>query len=145
MKRRLLAILCAGLALSPLHAANDAEVDARRAALGVAGAFTNDGFKIRDGDFTGVLKVKETSVIQVNLYAGNQYWFSVSTADPATTVALALFDEAGQPLKTDPYADANHAAAGFAPDVSGPYYIQIRNVSGAAAAPATFCLVYSYK
>ena len=144
--KRLLILFCAGLALSALHAANDAEVAARRTALGVAGAFTNDGFKIRDGNFTGVLKDKETSVIQVNLYAGNQYWFSVSTADPGTKVTLALFDEAGQPLKTDPYVDANNAAAGFAPEVSGPYYVQVRGASGpSAASPATFCLIYSYK
>ena len=144
--KRLLFLLCAGLALCSLHAADDAEVAARRGALGVAGAFTNDGFKIRDGNFTGVLKDKQTSIVQVNLYAGNQYWFSVSTADPATKVSLALFDEAGQLLKTDPYADANNAAAGFAPEISGPYYVQIRGVSGAGAtSPATFCLIYSYK
>ena len=141
--RGLLAILCASLALSPLRAASDVEVAAHRAVLGLAGAFTNDGFKIRDGVFTGVLKAKETALVQVNLYAGNQYWFSVSTGDPATKVSMALYDEAGHPLKTDPYADANNAAAGFAPEISGPYYIQVRNA--AAGAPAAFCLIYSYK
>ncbi len=147
--KRLLALLCAGLALSSLHAATDAEVAARSNALGVAGAFTNDGFKIRDGNFTGLLKQSQTAVVQVNLYAGNQYWFSVATADPATKVSVALYDETGKPLKFDPYADANTAAAGYAPETSGPCYVQIRDTTpaggGSAEKPATFCLIYSYK
>ena len=33
----------------------DAEVNARKNALDVAGAFTNDGFKLRDGHWCGTL------------------------------------------------------------------------------------------
>ena len=33
----------------------DAEVNARKNALDVAGAFTNDGFKLRDGHWCGML------------------------------------------------------------------------------------------
>jgi hypothetical protein len=119
----------------------DMEVSAHEAVLDLAGAFTNDGFKLRDGDYEGTLKKGEGDLIQVNLFAGNQYWFSVATGDPNTAVTVSLYDENGKLLQTEPYADAHRAAAGFAPGASGPYYVRIAN----AGAPATFCLIYSYK
>jgi hypothetical protein len=143
MKRFFLrATLIASMALAPALALadTDAEVAAHESALDLAGAFTNDGFKLRDGDFAGVLKAGQAAVVQVNLYAGNQYWFTVSTSDPKATVSINVYDEAGKLIKTDPYTNANRAAAGFAPEMSGPYYVRI-----AAPADATYCLIYSYK
>jgi hypothetical protein len=119
----------------------DAETAAHAAVLDLAGAFTNDGFKLRDGDYAGALKTGQAVVIEVNLYAGNQYWFSVATADPKTAVSINLYDESGKLVKTNPYSDPNRAAAGFSPDISGPYYVRIAN----AGAAATYCLIYSYK
>jgi hypothetical protein len=147
MKSLLLSlILIASLAAAPAARAtadteSDPEVAAHAAALDLAGAFTNDGFKLRDGDYAGTLKTGQAVVIQVNLYAGNQYWFSVATADPKTTVTIQLYDETGKLVKTNPYIDPHRAAAGFAPDASGPYYVRIAD----AGAAATYCLIYSYK
>jgi hypothetical protein len=137
------AILIGAIALgpAPLRAATDGEVAAHEAVLDLAGAFTNDGFKLRDGDVAGTLKSGEAVVVQVDLYAGNQYWFSVATADPKTAVSISLYDESGKLLDTSPYIDPHRAAAGYSPDVSGPYYVRLTN----PGAPATYCLIYSYK
>jgi len=131
-----------GLAPAAVRAQTDAEVAAHASVLDLAGAFTNDGFKLRDGNDSGTLKPAQSTLVQVNLYAGNQYWFSVSTSNTAANVTLAVYDETGKLLKTDPYTNSNRAAAGLAPDASGPYYVRIAN---GGAAPATFCLIYSYK
>jgi len=141
------ATLIAGLALGPAAARattdtdTDAEVAAHAAVLDLAGAFTNDGFKLRDGDYAGTLKKGESVLIQVNLYAGNEYWFSVATANPKTAIAITLYDETGKLVKTNPYTDPSRAAAGFSPDTSGPYYVRIADPGPAA----TYCLIYSYK
>lgn len=121
---------------------NDAEVAAREKALELAGAFGNEGFKLRDGFWGGTVKAKETKVVQVNLYAGNQYWFSLAVGPEAKNVAVKIFDEAGTLIETDPYTEENTAAAGFTATSSGPYFIKVEQ-SEAAAAP--YCLVYSYK
>jgi hypothetical protein len=63
-------------------AETDKEVEAHKAVLDLAGAFTNDGFKMRDGHWVGTIKPHEHALIAVNLYAGNQYWFSVGAANP---------------------------------------------------------------
>lgn len=129
--------------------ASDAEVAARKVALDIAGAFGNDGFKLRDGAWCGQFEKGKAQVIEVNLYAGNQYYFSLGAAAPAKRVAVTVYDETGQPVETVkseeelPVADGAAAdAAGFLPEASGPYFIKVEVLEGE---PATFCLLYSYK
>ena len=59
-------------------AETDEEVEAHKLVLDLTGAFSNDGFKLRDGHWTGTIKPQERALIAVNLYAGNQYWFSAA-------------------------------------------------------------------
>ncbi len=135
-------LLIFGAFATTLSATTDDEVAARKTVLDLAGAFSNDGFKLRDGSFTGVIHPKEKLLVQVNLFAGNQYWFSVGASDKGQKLAVTVFDETGKALSTEPYVDPNRAAAGLSPDVSGPYYVQIEELEGE---PANFCLIYSYK
>jgi len=132
-------MLGAGIAL---RAETDAEVHARKDALDVAGAFSNDGFKIRDGHWCGVLKPHEHTLVAVNLYAGNQYWFSAAAAEPAKKIAVSLYDETGKQVTTESYNNEEKAAAGFSPANSGQYFVSVDLVEGEGG---SFCLVYSYK
>jgi hypothetical protein len=120
----------------------DSEVKARKNALEVAGAFTNDGFKMRDGHWCGLLKPHELALIAVNLYAGNQYWFSVGAIEPAKKVAVNVYDETGKQVVTENYSEGEKAAAGFSPSGSGQYFVSVDLIEGTAS---SFCLVYSYK
>jgi hypothetical protein len=125
-----------------VRADTDAEVNARKDALEIAGAFSNDGFKIRDGHSCGMLKPHDHALIAVNLYAGNQYWFSVGTSDPVKKAAVSVYDETGKPMTTENFDNGNKAAAGFAPENSGQYFVAVDLVEGQEG---SFCLVYSYK
>ncbi len=145
MKRHFLSLaLASGLILAPAFAAeeSDDEVNARKIALDLAGAFSNEGFKLRDGHWMGSVATGKGAVIQVNLFAGNQYWFSLGATDKAKKVSVSIFDETGKPIQYEPYQDASSAAAGFSPEASGPYLIKVEELEGA---PAAFCLLYSYK
>jgi len=130
----------AGVATS--LADTDAEVNARKNALDVAGAFTNDGFKLRDGHWCGSLKAQDHALIAVNLYAGNQNWFAVGATDLAKEIAVNLYDETGKLLKTEHYQGGDRAAAGFSPTDSGQYFVSVDLVEGGSS---SFCLIYSYK
>jgi len=121
---------------------SDSEVAARKAALDLAGAFTNEGFKMRDGHWTGTIKPKEHALIAVNLYAGNQYWFSVGATEPAKKISVNVYDETGKLMETEGYSEGDKAAAGFSPTNSGQYYVLVDLVEGDAS---SVCLVYSYK
>ena len=136
-------VLVVGLALSCIGAnETDSEVEARKVALDLAGAFSNDGFKLRDGHWSGSISQKEPALIAVNLYAGNQYWFSVGTDGKAKKFTVQVYDENGKPLTGETYADDEKAAAGISPEISGQYFV---SVSPSENETGTFCLVYSYK
>ena len=120
----------------------DTEVQARKAALDVAGAFANDGFKVRDGHWCGQVKPHDHALVAVNLYAGNQYWFSAGATAPAKKIAVSVYDETGKRVTTEGYDAGEKAAAGFAPANSGQYFVSVDLVEGQEG---SFCLVYSYK
>ena|ERR1700726_1721471 len=123
-------------------AETDQEVEARKAALDLAGAFSNDGFKMRDGHWSDTIKPNEHALIAVNLYAGNQYWFSIGAPDPATKLTVSVYDETGKQVQTENYDNGNKVAAGLLPTSSGQYYVWIGLTGGGES---SVCLVYSYK
>ena len=141
---RFLFFLLAGVLLSSpaLRAESDGDVEAHKAVLDLSGAFTNDGFKIRDGHWSGTLKPGERVLVAVNLYAGNQYWFAVGSVEPAKKVDVAVYDETGKLVTTEGYNEGERAAAGFSPTSSGQYYISVGLLEGGES---SFCLVYCYK
>ena len=120
----------------------NAEVEARKSALDVAGAFSNEGFKIRDGHWCGMITPHNHALIAVNLFAGNQYWFSAGAAEPATKIAVSVYDETGKRVTTEQYNTDEKAAAGFSPANSGQYFVSVELIDGQEG---SFCLVYSYK
>jgi hypothetical protein len=134
-----LIIFAAGVSL---RAETDEEVEAHRSVLDLSGAFSNEGFKLRDGHWVGTVKPKERTLIAVNLYAGNQYWFAAAANEKAKKISVDLFDENGKQLVTETYNSGEKAAAGFSPQSSGQYFVSLGLIEGDAT---TFCLVYSYK
>lgn len=134
----LLGIALGGRAL----AETDQEVAARAVALELAGAFANDGFKLRDGHWTGTLARGESKVIAVNLYAGNEYWFSAGATDKAKKLTVELFDEKGAPVAGEKFNSGAKAASGVSVDNSGEYFVKVTLDEGE---PAGVCFVYSYK
>lgn len=145
-------IVCAAgllLACAPMRPATAApletegQVESREVALELAGGFKNDGYKIRDGHWAGRLQPNEPQRVVVNLYAGNQYWFSLGATDKSKKVAVTVFDETGRQVEAEEfYQEAKRAAAGVSPVASGPYYVSVQLLEGE---PTDFCLVYSYK
>lgn len=121
---------------------SDSEVNAHKAALDLAGAFSNEGFKIRDGHWAGTIKPHDHALIAVNLYAGNQYWFSVGATDGVKKLGINVYDETGKLMETESYNENEKAAAGFSPTSSGQYYVMVDLVDGNES---SVCLVYSYK
>jgi hypothetical protein len=118
------------------------QTQAHSEVLDLAGAFQNDGFKIRDGTWYSQVFRDHPQAIQVNLYSGNAYWFSVAGTDSSSGFVVSVFDDRGNPVEVQRYQKDNKAAAGFSPDASGLYYVE---VSSSAPAATTFCLIYSYK
>jgi hypothetical protein len=120
----------------------ESDVSARSKALELAGAFSNDGYKIRDGYWPGEIEPNRPQFLEVNLFSGNEYWFSAAVNPPGRKIAVAVFNEVGKPMDFQTYEDGQVAAAGFVPEVSGRYYVKLTLLEGDKA---QFCLLYSYK
>jgi hypothetical protein len=140
--RYCLTILAALALCAPALAETDQEVAARQVALELAGAFSNDGFKLRDGHWAGTLAPGESKIIAVNLYAGNEYWFSAGATEKAKKLAVDLFDETGTLVVAETFNSGTKAAAGFSVNNSGQYFVRVRLEEGEAAG---VCFLYSYR
>jgi hypothetical protein len=141
--KRLLLSLALVLGTTVLFGADtDDQTKAHSEVLDLAGAFQNDGFKLRDGTWYAQVSQSHPQTLQVNLYSGNAYWFSAAGAEGSTGLTVSVFDDHGNPVEVQTYQKDNKAAAGFSPDASGLYYVE---VSSSAQAATTFCLIYSYK
>jgi hypothetical protein len=146
----LLRVLCAAMVLSAAIAeetpapspATDSDVSARSKALELAGAFSNDGYKIRDGYWPGEIEPDRPQFLEVNLFAGNEYWFSAAVTSPGRKIAVSVLNEKGKPVDYQTYEEGQVSAAGFVPEVSGRYFIKMALLDGEKA---QFCLLYSYK
>ncbi len=130
-----------GLAMAEL---TDAQAKATSAALDLAGAFANDGYKLRDGRWSITLKPGESNVLAVHLYGGNDYWFSAAAEPTPKKLLIEVFDEEGRLMEGETYSDAGRTAAGAVPDHSGLYYVRV-SLPKDEESPADVILVYSYK
>lgn len=120
----------------------EATATAQRKALELAAAFSNDGFKIRDGRWTSLLPAGQKQVLEVHLFAGNQYWFSASVAEEGANPRLVLRDSEGTEMPVLTYSTDSDFALGVLPKKSGIYHLELQT---AHPEPSTFCVVYSYK
>lgn len=147
MKFSAISIVFAGLyaGLSPLVSGaddNEAAVESRRAALELAGAFSNDGYKIRDGFWSSTLDATGPAVLEVNLFEGNEYWFCVAALPPTNKIAVEVYAGDGSLMDQQIFSDDARVAVGIEPPISGRYFVKVSLVGGE---PGDFTLVYCYK
>jgi hypothetical protein len=127
---------------APVAGEVSSDLSARSLALELAGAFTNDGYRLRDGFWPGEIEPGRPRYLEVNLFAGNEYWFCAATTPPARKLSLSVFDADGKPVEFQTYGDGGSAAAGFVPELSGKYFLKLDLLEGGKS---PFCLIYAYK
>lgn len=137
-----LSLLLISVALAQEPPAMATDSGTRSKALELAGAFSNDGYRIRDGFWSGEIEAGRPRFLEVNLFAGNEYWFSAAAAQTARKIAVSLHNADGKPAEFQVYSDGPVAAAGAEPSVSGKYFVKIELLEGDKS---PFCLLYSYK
>jgi len=130
--------------------------ESRRLSLETAGAFVNDGFRIRDGEWSGKLSGGAPSILQVTLFAGEHYWFVAASQANRIPLRITVYDATGKPVKGPTWHDplqekgersGSRSAAGIVPNQSGKYYVGIEFVENSATqnGPIDFSMVYCYK
>lgn len=136
---------CAGSApLSAQEAPAPAPSEAaRRAAYDLAGAFANDGFRIRDGHLAGELEPGRAVVMEASVAEGAACWFVAAAAEPARRIAISLHGEDGRVLPGVLYYEAGPVvAAGWNATRSGQILVRLELIEGGKA---PFCLINCIK
>jgi len=124
--------------------------ESRRLALETAGAFLNDGFRIRDGEWKGTLSKGVPLFLQVTLFAGEIYWFVAASPAQGGALRVTVYDSFGKAFKGEQWKDPNgdggaRSAAGVAPEKSGKYFVGVELLEQPNVPSADFSLVYAYK
>jgi hypothetical protein len=104
--------------------------------------FRGEGYQLRDGYWTGVLKRSQPVILDLHLFSGNNYWFSAANCDASTRLKLSLFDAKGQPAGSVPLAEPSRATAAISVARSGRYFLRLEMTEGDKAETS---MVYSYK
>jgi hypothetical protein len=138
-------------ALKPLRETEQTlAIEARRIALETANAFTNEGFRVRDGEWSPWISKNAPVFLQVTLFAGNRYWFVAATSVPGTKLRVSVYSAAGKSIKGEQWQDplgkdCSRAAAGVAPEQSGEYIVGVELLDAPGTSPVGSCLVYAYQ
>lgn len=144
MKIFLLLLLAAGGAgAAPAQApVADQEPGLRSRLYELAGALGNEGFKVRDGFWSGRIETGKPQRLAVNLFAGNHYWFAAAAAPAARELEISVYGPDGRRLGTEDYRQPGLAAAGLTAAVTGPYFVELETKEGSAS---DFRLLYLFK
>ena len=135
---------------SILRVVEPISMEPRRLALETAGAFENDGFRVRDGEWSGTLSKGMPLFLQVTLFAGENYWFVAASKATGALLRVTVYDASGKPVKSELWhnaanAEGTRSATGVAPTQSGKYFIGVEGKGSPSGQPLDFSLVYCYK
>ena len=121
---------------------NKTDQSPRSRALELTDTLARDGYKTRDGYWLGSLEKYMPVIIEVNLFEGNDYWFSAASMDSTACLKVSLFDAEGRPAGYEAFKDSAVAAAGISALRTGPHFVRLLITEGDKA---DACMVYSYK
>lgn len=108
----------------------------------LTGALGNEGFKVRDGCWTGKLEGGKARGLKLNLFAGNQYWLCAVAPEDTRELNIAVFDADGKAVTVLPYGQAGLVAAGLTVETTGLYVVELRAAAGQSP---DFCFTYLFK
>ena len=114
----------------------------RSLALELAAGNEGEGYQVHDGFWSGTLAKAEPVLLEVFLFAGNDYRFSAANSDAFSQLRLSIFDTWGYPTGQEYSGDSSCSTAGISVIRSGRYFIRLVMTEGDKA---DTCMVYSYK
>jgi hypothetical protein len=120
----------------------DPVVPLRARLLDFSTVLANEGFRLRDGFWSGRLDGDKPRRLAVNLFAGNSYWFCAAAAAPEARPVVALYDPRGEPVAGLVYDGEGLAAVGVTAATTGRYLVEVKAPRGGAS---DFCLIYLFK
>src|SRR3954463_3758746 len=107
-------------ALTPLRATVD---EAHDYTMEAATPFVEQGYTVREDYWNGEVESGQRLAVRHQLFKGNEYAFWLGTANDGCDLALAVYDEKGQPVHMERKSDKHTVSVRVNPPHTGTYTV----------------------
>ena len=94
-------------------------------ALEAATPYVEQGFEVREDNWSGEVAPGKPLLIRHQLFRGNEYWFWAGTSWPGATVKVDVFDSGGNSVGLESFAKGSFAGVRTLPQKTATYFIRV--------------------
>lgn len=94
-------------------------------ALEAATPYVEQGFEVREDNWSGQVEPGKPLLVKHQLFRGNEYWFWAGTSWPGATVTVDIFDSDGNSVGLESFAKGSFAGVRALPQKTATYLIRV--------------------
>lgn len=94
-------------------------------ALEAAGPYVEQGFEVREDNWSGEVAPGKPLLVRHQLFRGNEYWFWAGTSWPGATIKVDIFDSDGNSVGLESFAKGYYAGVRALPEKTATYFIRV--------------------
>lgn len=145
MKRRA-GILILAISVASLGTSRAVLDEALNVAFEAAVPYIEQGFEVREDNWSGEIPSGEPKLVRHQLFRGNEYWFWLGTSFEGCELTLEIFDGEGNPVGIESFTSDFTAGVRVLPSKTGTYFLRVTVKSKDDAEPVLdWALVYGYR
>ncbi|MDF1860658.1 MAG: hypothetical protein P1U87_10610 [Verrucomicrobiales bacterium] len=94
-------------------------------ALEAATPYVEQGFEVREDNWSGEVEPGKPLLVRHQLFRGNEYWFWAGTSWPGATVKVDIFDSDGNSVGLESFSKNAYAGVRALPEKTATYFIRV--------------------
>lgn len=94
-------------------------------ALEAATPYVEQGFEVREDNWSGEVDPGKPLLVRHQLFRGNEYWFWAGTSWPGATIKIDIFDSEGNSVGLESFAKDSFAGVRALPQKTATYFIRV--------------------
>ncbi len=94
-------------------------------ALEAATPYVEQGFEVREDNWSGEVEPGKPLLVRHQLFRGNEYWFWAGTSWPGASVKVDIFDSMGNSVGLESFAKGSYAGVRALPQKTATYFIRV--------------------
>jgi len=94
-------------------------------ALEAATPYVEQGFEVREDNWSGDVEPGKPLLVRHQLFRGNEYWFWAGTSWPGATIKVDIFDAQGNAVGLESFAKDSFAGVRALPQKTATYFIRV--------------------
>jgi hypothetical protein len=125
MRRGAVLLLLAALLISTTGRIGAFVNEAISLALEAATPYVEQGFEVREDNWSGEVEPGKPLLVRHQLFRGNEYWFWAGTSWPGASVKVDIFDSEGNSVGLESFAKDSFAGVRALPQKTATYFVRV--------------------